>query len=150
MTKYFGRDGRAIHRHEWSRLLGDHSYSVVREYDNGEVFVRLRWHGEVSDPNIFRDCWNLFLLTVGNYNAVGELKADPVENGKWFAYEEDGIKAYEAFLTRWTPCCIDADGRFEECDNTLAPPPPPNPDVPVTDILTLACLKLGDDDVGVW
>ena len=116
MAKYFGRDGRPCQRSEWSRLRDDREYRIIREYDNGQVYVRLEWLGEVADPSTFRDCWKMFALCVGNYNANGDIKEDPVENGKTFAYEKDGIAAYEAFLERWTASHRNADGEFEEED----------------------------------
>lgn len=149
-TKYFGRDGRPCQRSEWSRLRSDRDYRIIKEYDNGQVYVRLEWLGEVADPSTFRDCWKMFALCVGNYNANGDIKEDPVENGKTFAYEKDGIAAYEAFLERWTASHRNADGEFEEEDNTLTPPPPPDPDAPSTDASTVESVKLGEDDVGVW
>lgn len=152
MAKYFGRDGRPCQRSEWSRLRSDRDYRIIKEYDNGQVYVRLEWLGEVADPSTFRDCWKMFALCVGNYNANGDIKEDPVENGKTFAYEKDGIAAYEAFLERWTASHRNADGEFEEEDNTLTltPPPPPDPDAPSTDASTVESVKLGEDDVGVW
>lgn len=150
MAKYFGRDGRPCQRSEWSRLRDDREYRIIREYDNGQVYVRLEWLGEVADPSTFRDCWKMFALCVGNYNANGDIKEDPVENGKTFAYEKDGIAAYEAFLERWTASHRNADGEFEEEENTLTPPPPPDPDAPSTDASAVESVKLGEDDVGVW
>lgn len=150
MAKYFGRDGRPCQRSEWSRLRGDKSYAVIREYDNGQVYVKLEWLGVIDDITVFRDCWKMFQLVVGNYTATCDLKPDPVENGKTFAYEKDGIKAYEDFLERWTASHRNADGEFEEEDNSLKPPPPPNPDAPSTDVSEISSVCLGSDDVGVW
>lgn len=150
MAKYFGRDGRPCQLVEWKRLRGDKSYATIREYDNGQVYVKLEWVGSVADPSTFRDCWKMFQLVVGNYTATCDLKPDPVENGKTFAYEKDGIAAYEAFLERWTASHRNADGEFEEEENALTPPPPPDPDAPSTDASTIESVKLGEDDVGVW
>lgn len=150
MAKYFGRDGRPCQRSEWSRLRDDREYRIIREYDNGQVYVRLEWLGEVADPSTFRDCWKMFALCVGNYNANGDIKEDPVENGKTFAYEKDGIAAYEAFLERWTASHRNADGEFEEEDNTLTPPPPPDPDAPSSDVTQIKGIDLGDGDIGAW
>lgn len=150
MAKYFGRNGRPCQRNEWSRLRDDREYRIVREYDNGEIYVRLEWLGEVGDTNTFRDCWKLFKLTVGNYTADGQLHDDPVENGKTFAYEATGIQAYEAFLERWTASQRNADGEFEEADNNLTPPPPPDPDAPSSDVTQIKGIDLGDGDIGAW
>jgi hypothetical protein len=92
----------------------------------------------------------MFALCVGNYNANGDIKEDPVENGKTFAYEKDGIAAYEAFLERWTASHRNADGEFEEEDNALTPPPPPNPDAPSSDVAQFKGIDLGDGDIGAW
>lgn len=150
MAKYFGRDGLPCQRSEWSRLRSDRDYRIVKEYDNGQVYVCLEWLGEVADTSTFRDCWKMFALCVGNYNANGDIKEDPVENGKTFAYEKDGIAAYEAFLERWTASHRNADGEFEEEDNALTPPPPPNPDAPSSDVAQIKGIDLGDGDIGAW
>lgn len=150
MAKYFGRDGRPCQRSEWSKLRSDRDYRIIREYDNGQVYVRLEWLGEVTDPSTFRDCWKMFAICVGNYNATGDIKEDPVENGKTFAYEADGIKAYEAFLERWTASHRNTDDEFEEEDNSLTPPPPPDPDAPSSDVSQIKGIDLGDGDIGAW
>lgn len=150
MAKYFGKDQRQLQRVEWSRLRNDKSYAVIREYDNGQVYVKLEWLGAIDDITVFRDCWKMFQLVVGNYTATGSLKPDPVENLKTFAYEKDGIAAYENFLERWTASHRNADGEFEEEDNELTPPPPPDPDAPSTDVSEIKSVNLGEDDVGVW
>lgn len=72
MAKYFGRDGLPCQRSEWSRLRSDRDYRIVKEYDNGQVYVCLEWLGEVADTSTFRDCWKMFALCVGNYNANGD------------------------------------------------------------------------------
>lgn len=150
MAKYFGRDGRPCQRVEWNRLRSDKNYATVREYDNGQVYVKLEWVGAVDDTSTFRDCWKMFQLVVGNYTATGEIKPDPVENGKTFAYEVDGIKAYEDFLERWTASHRNADGEFEEEDNSLTPPPPPDPDAPSSDVAQIKGIDLDDGDIGAW
>lgn len=150
MAKYFGRDGRPCQQVEWKRLRGDKSYTTIREYDNGQVYVKLEWLGAVDDITIYRDCWKMFQLVVGNYTATGDLRPDPVENGKFFAYEKDGIKAYEDFLERWTASHRNVDGEFEEEDNSLTPPPPPDPDAPSSDVSQIKGVDLGDGDIGAW
>jgi hypothetical protein len=149
-TKFFGKDGTPIHGSEWMKLREDRGYRVIREYRNDDVWLELLWEGKVDDPSVFRDCWKMFQLTVANCNSKGEWKADPVENGKWFGDQESAIKAYEAFLERWTLSRRNEDGKFVEEDNELTPPPPPDPDAPSTDIADIESVKLGDDDVGVW
>lgn len=148
MVGYFGRDGRQCQKVEWDRLRSDRDYRIVREYQNDQVHVVLEWMGYVNDVSIFRDCWNMFVLQVMNRNSVDQWKPDPVEHGKWFGFEADGIKAYEEFLERWTASHRNDDGEFVEEDNDLAPPPPPNPDAPAT--AATSVVSLGDDDVGAW
>jgi hypothetical protein len=146
---YFGRDGRQIQKSEWARLRANGEYRVVRKYDNGAVFVELEWLGEVRDAaNLFKDHYPLFMLNVINYDAVGNLRRDPVDNGKTFATERDGIEHYEAFLERWTNSHRDENNVLVEEDNIHTPPPPPDPDAPSSEV---SSIKLGaDDDGAVW
>ena len=146
MAAYFDRDGNKISPDAWKGLRTDDSYRIIRNYDNGKVRVRLVWTGVVLNPSVFRDCYEVFHLFVDNYDETGTPRSDPVENGRTFAYEKDGIKAYEDFLERWTNSHRDDDGFVEE-DNILTPPPPPNPDAPTSDV---ASVSTGEDDVGVW
>ena len=153
MAKYFGKDQRQLQRVEWNRLRQDRNYRVVREYDNGVIYVRLEWRGEIDDIATFRDCWKMFVLHVGNYTDTGDIRPDPVENCRTFAYEADGIAAYEKFLESWTLSHRNADGEFEEEDNNLIPEPPPappNPDAPTSDMSAVKGLDLGDSDIGAW
>lgn len=150
MAKYFGKDQRQLQQVEWNRLRCNKDYAVIREYDNGQVYVRLEWLGSIDDVTVFRDCWKMFQLIVGNYNANGEIKPDPVENLKTFAYEDEAVKAYEDFLERWTASHRNADGEFEEEDNELTPPPPPDPDAPSSDVANVKGVDLGDGDIGAW
>jgi hypothetical protein len=148
-TSYFGRDGRQIQMSEWSHLRANDEYRVVRKYDNGTVFVKLEWLGEVRDAaNLFKDHYPLFVLSVSNYDAVGNLWCDPVDDGKTFATERDGIEYYEAFLERWTNSHRDENNAFVEEDNIHTPPPPPDPDAPSSEV---SSIKLGvEDDGAVW
>lgn len=148
MTKYFGRDGRPCQKFEWQRLRSDKSYATIKEYDNGQVYVKLEWVGEITDPSVFRDCWKMFRIIVANYDADGSARPDPVENLKTFAYEKDGIAAYENFLERWTASHRSGDGELVEEGNYLTPPPPPNLDAPVSDVAKIKGLE--DDDIGAW
>jgi len=136
---------------EWKKLREDKSYVEVRAYDNGDVRAILEWNGRVDDASVFRDCWPVFKLMVGNYAADGSLWPDPVEYGKTFPTEEAGIAAYEAFIERWTASRRDAEGALVEEDNNLTPtppPPPPNPDAPASEVTAIKGME--DDDVGAW
>lgn len=150
MAKYFGRDGRPCQLVEWKRLRGDKEYTVIKEYDNGQVYVKLEWVGAIDDITVFRDCWKMYQIVVGNYNATGDLKPDPVENLKTFAYENQAIKAYEDFLERWTASHRNVEGEFEEEDNSLTPPPPPDPDAPSSDVAQIKGIDIDDGDIGAW
>lgn len=149
MAKYFGRDGRPVDAAKWATLRGDASYRIIREYRNDDVWVTLEWSGAVLDPTIFRDCWPMFFLLVRNARN-GNWVHDPVENGKTFAYEADGIKAYEAFLERWTASHRNEEGDFVEEDNELTPPPPPDPDAPSSSVAKIKGVDIGDGDIGAW
>ncbi len=131
---YLNRQGMNIDHATWLKLLGDESYRIVREFDNGVVQIRLIWVGKLSrvQRQSFRETWPVYEMRVMNYKADGSLAADPVEDGKTFPDEESGIKAYEEFLLTWTDCERDDENKFVEVDNHLAPPPPPDPDAPTS------------------
>lgn len=131
---YFDRQGIRMTREEWCAKQTDSSYRIVREYDNGSVFLRLMWNGRLTnkEADTFRDCWPLFQLVAGNYDSTGTLRRDPNFDGESFPNEESALKAYETFLETWTECERKDDGKFVEVDNDLAPPPPPDPDEPTS------------------
>lgn len=113
--------------------LQDPEYSIVQEFDNEVVKVTLRWQGKVvNGGNTLPEFWPLFILDVMNYNESGALVPDPTTNGQTFGSEKAGIKAYQEFLNDWTDCTVDHNGVFKEVGNTLVPPPPPDPDMPLS------------------
>ena len=134
---HYDRNGLKISASQWLELMGDPTYHIIREFDNGSVRVMLVWNGKVTpkEHSSFRDTWPLFVLYVANYKANGRLVKDPTMNGVTFAFESDAIKGYEEFLKFWTDCEVNDDGEFVEVGNELAPPPPPpppNPDAPTS------------------
>jgi hypothetical protein len=146
---YFGRDGRLCQRNEWARLRDDPSYRIVRQYDNGSIRIQVEWLGEVTDPqNLFPDMYRLFRINVWNYDAYNVLRPDPVRDGDTYPTEKTAIKAYEEFLLDWTNCSVTEDGDFIEEDNSLAPPPPLNPDAPTSEVTAIKGIT--DDGVGAW
>lgn len=149
-VRYFGRDGRQCQTVEWLRLRKDKEYTTVREYDNGQVRVTLEWLGFVEDFGVFKDCWKVFTINVFNYNSVGDIRRDPVDDGKCFPDEAAAIAGYEAFIERWTASHRTADGEFVEEDNRLTPPPPPDPDAPSSDAANIKGIDIGDGDCGAW
>lgn len=145
--RFVDRAGKLITEQSWKKKQADPSYTTVREYDNGVVRVTLKWNGRVPGNEAgFRQYWPVFILLVQNYSSAGTLVNDPADGDKKFGSEEEGIKAYEAFLTKWTECQVDEEtGAFTEEGNILVPPPPPDPNKPTT---------AADDDVlggvGAW
>lgn len=133
---YFDRDGNRIDKASWAQRQNDPHYRILREYDNGSVFLRLMWNGRLTkvEKDAWRDTWPLFQIVVGNYDSKGSLVRDPVMDGETYACESDAIKAYEEFLETWTESHRKDDGTFKEIGNDLAPPPPPDPDVPASEI----------------
>jgi hypothetical protein len=148
-TGYVNRDGARILAEDWAKNCLDPDYCNVRIYDNGVVRVLIRWVGKVENiDSSFADMWKVFRLDVWNYNDAGVLVPDPVEYGRWFPTRRHVEEAYENFLERWTASRRDEDGKFEEEDNDLKPPPPPNPDAPDSDVTTIKGVV--DDGVGAW
>lgn len=143
---YLDREGTRINKDQWTEKQKDASYRILREFDNGTVFLRLMWNGRMTVQEMagFRDYWPLFQMAAGNYTADGSLQPDPNLNGETYSSEEAGIQAYEKFLETWTDCERKDNGKFVEVDNQLAPPPPPDPDIPKE-------LSKGDaDSFGSW
>jgi hypothetical protein len=148
---YFDRKGSLIGRDEWAALRGDPDYCTICEYDNGVVYIKVEWVGAVSAhfmKNTLSEYWPRYKIRVANYNADGNLMPDPIENGKTFSSEEEAVKVYERFLLAWTECDYDESGKFTECDNDLAPLPPPDPNAPASDISAIKGLT--DDGIGAW
>lgn len=128
---YFNRDGERIPTPKWRELRADPSYTVVRQYDNGVVNVVLEWTGKEKDyGNVYEKFHKLYLLVVKNYTSDGSLALDPVEQGRTFPTEAAALAFYEEFLTKWTGSAKDEFGEFQEADNALTPPPPPDPNRP--------------------
>lgn len=135
-TRYIDREGNAITEADWKKKQADAAYAVVKEYDNGVVRVTLKWNGRIAGPDAtsYPDYWPVFVLLVKNYKADGTLVNDPADNDQKFPNEEAAIKAYEAFLTKWTESQIGESGEFQEEGNVLTPPPPPDPNKPQTEV----------------
>lgn len=147
VTTYYDREGEKISLAAWKAKQADESYRQLKAYDNGTVRVTLDWTGRVRDAaNSFQDTWPMFVLTVANYGSDGVLRADPIEDGKTFPDEATALKAYTAFLTRWTESHVETNGvtgedELVEEGNTLVPEAPPDPNRPTTAV---------DDDIGAW
>ena len=133
---YFDREGHRIEKELWDKRQADPSYRIVREFDNGQIQVRVIWNGKLNrlQAQSFRDTWPIFEVRAMNYRADGSLAADPNFDGQTFAHEDDAIETLEIFLEDWTKSYRTDDGRLVEVDNHLAPPPPPDPNVPTSTI----------------
>jgi len=129
---YLDKTGLRIDKAKWTELKKDESYSVIREYDNGKVRVRLTWQGNLTpqQASSFRDTWPVFCIGVWNYRADGTMVPDPVINGQTFATIDEALNTYEEFLITWADAELNDDGDLIEKDNLLAPPPPPDPNKP--------------------
>lgn len=144
---YHDREGSKISQAEWKTKRQDSDYSQLKAFDDGRVRVHLEWVGRVRDAmNSYSDSWPIFLLHVGNYDASGVLRADPIEDNKTFGDEASALKHYTEFLTRWTESHTvknETTGEEElvEEGNTLAPPVPDDPNLPTTET---------DDSFGAW
>lgn len=131
---YLARDGSRITKEDWTEKRADATYSVLGEYDNGQVYAKLDWLGRIPKPDeVFPDYYKLFRFTVSNYTADGSKVRDPVEGEVFFAYETAALAHYQEFLAKWTACEIEASGAFVEADNALIPPPPPDPNKPASE-----------------
>ena len=157
--KYFDKAVAPISKESWQELQKDDSYRICRQFENGAIRLTVEWIGAVNDTSVFHEYWPMFQLRVFNctqrlMTEQGETKtvtvwvADPVEDLKLFGTEHLALTAYRKFLERWTDSeyAVDRNGRqeFVEVGNLLAPPPPPNPDAPVSEVEIL------DDGVGAW
>lgn len=136
---FYDREGKAIPQDVWTAKSKDPSYAVVREYDNAVVRVTLKWIGRVQNPgNYFGpEFMPLFVLLVKNYRADGSMVDDPADGDQKFGTEAVALAAYEEFLLKWTKSERDDEGEFVEADNTLTPPPPPDPNKPSTEATDL-------------
>ena len=141
------RDGVRIPKIEWEKLQADDSYRLPDRFDNGIVHVEIEWVGKVAQPNTFRDYWPVFRMNVQNYRD-GVLVDDPADDGETFPDYAAAKKRYEEFLVKWSECSVNDFGEFVEEGNSLAPPPPPNPDAP--DSAEDVVAGVLDDGVGAW
>lgn len=132
--EYVDKEGVAISKSRWHQLQADPAYRNLREFSNEKVTIVLYWSGSLTKEEFrsWRDLWPVFRLAVWNHNEQGEAKPDPVMDGKSFDSEERAIAAYEHLLSQWTDCHYMDDGRFVEVGNNLAPPPPPDPNIPTS------------------
>lgn len=147
---YFDKDRVPITAQKWLELQKDESYVTRYIFDNAKVRVSIEWIGRMDardQVGLLPEFWPMFKVRVLNY-VDGSLIADPVEDGVTYGSESAARERVESFLTKWTECVyvVKSDGsyRFVEEGNTLAPPEPPNPDKPQSDVAIL------DDGVGAW
>jgi hypothetical protein len=135
-TKYIDRSGNEITKAEWGQRSNDRKYRLVKQFDNGRVDVSLLWRGLVAEPyaSSLEEFWPVFIFEVFNYREDGTKALDPIENERFFPNEEEAIKAYEAFLLKWSDSNFHGD-EFVEVGNKYTPPPPPKvitKDEPIT------------------
>lgn len=132
--EYVDTEGTAISKTRWHQLQADPQYRNLREFSNEKVTIVLYWSGSLTKEEFrsWRQLWPVYRLAVSNYNERGEAKPDPVMDGKSFATREEAVAAYEHLLSQWTDCHYKDDGTFVEVGNDLAPPPPPDPNIPTS------------------
>lgn len=130
---YLDHDGKLISQATYEKCQADQNYRVLRQYDNNAVRIELLWTGKIANyGQVFPDFYKLFTLRVHNYRD-GALVKDITQDGQTFPTMEKAIAGYETLLLQWTDCVTNSEGDFVEVDNTLTPPPPPNPDRPEND-----------------
>lgn len=131
---YVDREGIVISKSGWHELQADPEYRNLREFSNDKVRILLYWSGSLSgkEYHSWPELWPVFRLSVWNYNEQGVAQRDPVRDGDSFATEKEALAGYESILTEWTDCHYRHDGSFVEVDNDLAPPPPPDPNIPTS------------------
>ncbi|MEJ7805012.1 MAG: hypothetical protein WKG03_03700 [Telluria sp.] len=133
-VRYIGRDGKKLDQDDYKIKRDDPVYNIVRQFDNGQVRVVLKWIGRMVNPHqTYPDLYKVFAMSVWNYTSSGGLAPDPADDDKGFPTEASAIAAYEAFLAKWTASKKNSSGVFEEVDNVLdmpVPPPPPAPPPP--------------------
>lgn len=142
---YLDRNGNKISADEFIERAADPEYAQVRAFDNGRVRVFLNWTGKIANPDqTFEGYRKLFTLEVWNYSESGNLTRDPAYP-QTFPDQDSAVTAYEAFIERWTASERDREGKLVEVGNSLVPPPPPNPDMPLSE-------PIDDDEngVGAW
>ena len=141
---YFDKFNCGISRERWNELRSDPAYYVCREYENEAVHLKVIWNGKVSKSeyeNLLSSYYPIFKLTVLNSVGCGKWVDDPVESGVTFPTLELANHHVNDFLAKNTNSHWSEKG-FVEPDNKLIPPPPPDPDLPVSTGLT--------DDFGAW
>jgi hypothetical protein len=130
-TPFIDKNGKFLSIASHQRLFNDKDYCRVLEYSNGEYWVSVLWHGRI-DPNATPDYWTPYELTVKT-NVDGRWVNDPFSSKKCKNVEE-ATKCYQDFLINYTYCDMKKDisgqEKFYEVANNLAPPPPPDPDIP--------------------
>jgi len=131
---YLQPDGvKRMTHDEWATMRKLPEACILREYDNGIIYVKVEWIGKIVDyGNVFPDYYKNVRLDVFNYGADGTRSPDPVMSEQWFQNEKKAFAAYETFVTNWSDSHLDSEGAFIEEGNALTPPPPPNPDAPTT------------------
>ncbi|CAQ71579.1 hypothetical protein [Cupriavidus taiwanensis] len=145
--KYFDREGRPLTSEEWLEKRADTAYNVVRQFDNGKVYIAIEWYGKCKDREaVYQHLAPLFRLHFQTYSDVdGRLIPDP-QDGKMFGTEQEAIEAYEKQVVRRTESTRDDDGNVVEVGNIHTPV---SPDAPHSEE-AVAMISTGDDDVGVW
>jgi hypothetical protein len=146
---YVDKEGDQIHQNRWAGLRKDRSYTVIREFENDDVYVLLTWQGEIPNgANLPSDQWKPFLLSVNNIltqDAHGNIFTCPIrvrddEATEWFRTEQQALESYEDYLVRhanceWIPIASSkvsnsssSDSHFIERGNKLAAPSKNKPD----------------------
>lgn len=130
-NKYINKSGDSIKHEEYLRLLADKDYCRLAEFRNEEYHVMAFWHGRV-DPNASQNYWTPYML--GAKVKVNEKWVDDPFTSKLCRNQEEAMLLYKEYLVNYTDCGykteISGHKAFYEAGNELAPPPPPDPDVP--------------------
>ena len=148
--KYFDKFGCEVSPDRWFELKAQPEYCLCREYEDERVKASIVWDGRVSEfdfKNVLSAYWKTFTLNVQNYrghDGVGKWVSDPVSDGKTFNTLDHANSYLNVFLTSNTDSHWNRD-KFVEPSNKLIPPPPPDPDLPVS-----THIEGFTDDFGAW
>jgi hypothetical protein len=130
-NKYINKLGDSIKHEEQLKLSASEDYCRLAEFKNEDYHVKAFWHGRV-DPNASQAYWTPYAFAAKV--KVGEnWVADPFTSQSCKTQDE-AMALYKEYLVNYTDCDykseISGHKSFYEVGNELAPPPPPDPDVP--------------------
>ena len=136
---HIDRKLNAVTAVEYEKLAKNREYTVVREFENENLFARIAFNGKITNhQKVPREHWTPFELEVVNIMTtdpdgsflVEPIRCKDVDVSNSFRTEAEAINVYEDLLVRHAHCefipTTDDDGqpatRLFERGNRLAPP----------------------------